>query len=248
MKKFNLILFLIFIVSQIYGQKILDNKTEYKKDCSNCKFILAEASKAYKVNYEKAIKENIEIHNYAKKLIDFDEIFRLKLSAEKAFKLNNMNEYYTYFEKIKTISTKYISDFAIKTKGDAYIYIDLKHIENNSLKYIIYIDSGVKYGKFRIYYNLQTNQLAHLKVDDFSYKSFMNKKSTTAKNINIWLFKNFETLAYTMNNDTKADKDFTNICDDFIEYKINKTLNNLTLINATTSTTINLSLSFKNCN
>lgn len=248
MKKLNLILLLLLIISTAYSQKISDSKTEYKKDCSNCKFILSEAGKAYSINYREAIKENTEINLFIKELVDFNEISTLKLRAEKAFKAENMNEYYRYFEKIKTLSSKYISDFTVKTKGDAYIYINLVHINNNALKYDIYVDSGVKYGNIRIYYNLQTNKLAYIKADDISYKSFMNNKNATAKNITIWLFEDFETLAYTMNSETKADKDFTSICNDFIEYKTNKISNSFIFTNAITSTTIDISLSFKNCN
>ncbi len=248
MRVLKLVLIMLLGITPIYGQKIVDNNTEYKKDCSNCKFILSEASKAYKINYEEALKENIEIHNYVKKLIDLDEIYLLKLKAEKAYMSNIMEKYYTYFENIKSISTKYISDFEIKTKGDAYIFIDLKHVENDTLRYNIYVDSGVKYGSIRIYYNLQTGQLAHIKADESSYKSFMKNKNKKAENINIWLFKDYEILAYMMNIETKADKDFVNICENFIEYKTYKTSNNLILVNAKKTTTTSVSLSFKNCN
>ena len=248
MKIIKLVLIMLLGIIPIYGQKIVDNNTEYKKNCSNCKFILSEASKAYKINYEEALKENIEIHNYAKKLIDLDEISLLKLKAERSYSANNMEKYYTYFEKIKTISTKYISDFAIKTKGDAYIFIDLGHVENDVLKYNVYVDSGVKYGSIRIYYNLQTGQLAHIKADESSYKSFMRKKNKKTENIKVWLFKDYETLAYMMNIETMADKDFVNICENFIEYKTYKTSNSLILVNAKKIISTSVSLSFKNCN
>lgn len=235
-------------IAPVYAQKMVDHKTEYKKDCSNCKFILTEAGNAYEINFKKALKNNSEIHNYAKKLIDLNRISALKTKAESAFKANNMTKYYTYFEKIKSISTKYISDFSTKTKGDAYIFIDLEHVKNDTLKYNVYVDSGVKYGKFRIYYNLQTNQLAHIKADNISYKSFMNKKTGRAKNIQIWLLENYKTLAYVMNNETKADKDFMNICNYFIEYRSKTTSNSLSILNAQIVTTTNVSLLFKNCN
>ena len=247
MKMLKLVVILLFGINQIYGQKITDNRIKYKKDCSNCKFILSEASKAYKLNFEEALKENNETHRFAKELIDLDKVYMLKLRAESAFKQNNMNEYYSYFEKLKTISTKYISDFSIKTKGGSYIFIDIGHIEDDTLRYNVYVDSGIKYGKLRVYYNLQTDQLAHIKADDMSYKVFMKNKIRKVENIQIWLFNDYETLAYTMNNETKADKDFVDICENFIEYKSNIISNNFTLVNSKKVTTTTISLLYKNC-
>ena len=247
MKILKLVIFLLLGINQIYGQKITDNRIKYKKDCSNCKFILSEASKAYKLNFKEALKENNITHRFAKELIDLDKVHMLKLKAENAFKQNNMNEYYTYFEKLKTISTKYISDFSIRNKGGSYIFIDLGHIVDGSLRYNVYVDSGIKYGNLRIYYNLQTDQLAHIKADDMSYKVFMKTRNKKVENIQIWLFNDYETLAYTMNNETKADKDFVDVCENFIEYKSNITSNNFTLLNSKKVTTTNISLLFKNC-
>lgn len=248
MRAIVLLVILMLGILPVYGQKMVSNKTEYKKDCSNCKFLLNEAGKAYEVNFKEALNKNIVIHNYAKELIDLEKLSVLKLKAERAFKASNMNEYYSNLEKIKTISIKYISDFAARTKGDAYIFIDLGHVENDTLRYNIYVDSGVKYGKLRVYFNLETNQLAHIKADAISYKSFMNKNNGKAKNIKIWLFKDYNTLAYVMNNETKADKDFIDICDNFLEYRSKVSSNTFTLVNAQLTTTTNISLKFKNCN
>lgn len=242
------ITFLLLIsVQHVYGQKI--NKTIYKKDCGNCKFILSEAKEAYKKNFEEASKENFEISNYAKKLIDFEKISNLKLKAKKAFVKNNMNEFYETFEKIKSISTRYISNFKTKTNGDAYLFIQLENKDNGDVIYKVYVDSGVKYGSFRIYYDLETNTLAHIKVDGVSYKSFMknNTSNKTADNITVWVFKNYETLAYTMNRETKADSDFLEICNQYIEYNTTSYTNNFTLIGAKKSTITSVSLRFKNC-
>lgn len=248
MKTLKLLFILFISYTPIYGQKIIDKTTVYKKDCDNCNYILSEAGKAYRMNFEIALKENTEIHNYVNKLIDLNKIHQLRLKAEKAYKFNNKEEYYRYFEKLKTISNKYISDFAIKTKGDAHIFIDLGHVENGLLKNNVYVDSGVKYGKLRVYYNLETGELAHIKADDYSYKSFMNDKTKKANKINIWVFKDYKTLAYTMNNETKADKDISNICENFIEYTIDESTNNFTLVNANRVITKLISLSLVNCN
>ena len=247
MKIFLFTIVLLLGFTPIYGQKIYDEKIEFKKDCSNCKFLLAEASKAYETNFKEALKDNKAIHKYVKELIDLDKISDFKLKAEYAFRNNNTNSYYTYIEKLKTISLGYISDFTIKSNGESYIYIELNQISNNKIDYNIYVDSGVKYGKIRIYYNLETNQLAHIKVDNTSYKKFMENKNRRAEELSIWLFKDYNTFAYVMNRETKADNDFLEICDNFIEYKNIKTTKKQTLIGARKSTTTAVSLTYKNC-
>ena len=246
MKLYIFTFILSIVLTPVFGQKIYDENIKFKKDCSNCKFLLSEAGKAYEINFKEALNHNHAIHEYVKELIDFKKISDIKQKAEEAFRNNNTNRYYTNFEKLNKISLEYISNFAIKFNGEAFIYIELNQ-NNNKIDYNVYVDSGVKYGKIRIYYNLKTNKLAHIKVDNISYKKFMKNKILKSEELNIWIFKDFETFAYVMNRETKADNDFLEICNNFIEYRNIKITNNQTLIGARKSTTTLVALSYKDC-
>jgi hypothetical protein len=50
-----------------------------------------------------------------------------------------------------------------------------------------------------------------------------------------------------MNRETKADSDFLEICNQYIEYNTTSYTNNFTLIGAKKSTITSVSLRFKNC-
>ena len=245
--KILLIISLFLISLELPAQQLKESSTNYKKDCYNCKFLLNEAGKTYKKNFETALNKNDAIHRYAKTLIDFNKISDLKSKACKAYIKGDKNTYYHYFEKLKRQSSEYITKFSQKTNSDAHIYIELKHFDSNEIDYNVYVDSGVKYGSIRIYYNLETNKLAHIKIDGISYKSYMNGKNKKSETTTIWLFNNFNTLAFAMNKETKADKDFLNICEDFIEYKTDEQFNKLNLVGSNSSTTINVSLDFEKC-